>query len=121
MSKNILFISNGYAEDLAAIAIIQQLKTIYPEANILALPVVGNAKHFKNLGVKIIGPHWELPSQGVAVGALAILKDLLWGAPLLYLGQILSLIRLKNIDLIVGVGDHLSIVASIVLTAIFVI
>ncbi|MFC1559867.1 hypothetical protein ACFLZ2_01190 [Candidatus Margulisiibacteriota bacterium] len=110
--KKVLFISNGYAEDLGAIAIIKELKQIHKDVEILALPIVGNAKHFKGLGVKIIGPHWELPGQGVTVGLIPMLKDLACGALFLYLGQLISLYRHRNVDLVVGVGDYTSVLIS---------
>ena len=74
--KKVLFISNGYAEDLAAIAIIKKLRSIYPEAKISALPIVGNAEHFKKMPeVKVIGPHWELPSQALQLPTPHCMKE----------------------------------------------
>jgi len=111
MNKKVLFISNGYAEDQVALAIIRELKKISPNTQITAFPIVGDAKHFS--GAKVIGPHWELPSQGVCVGIVNILKDILAGAIFLYLGQLISLFRNRSkFDLVVGVGDYVSIIYS---------
>jgi len=110
-NKKVLFISNGFAEDQVALAIIRELKKISPNIDISAFPIVGDAKHFK--GIKVIGPHWELPSHGVCVGFINLLKDILGGAIFLYIGQLISLfLNREKFDLVVGVGDYVSIIYS---------
>lgn len=84
---NVLFISNSFAEDLGAIAIIKELRKIAPEMQISALPIVGDAKHFKGLNAQVIGPF--------------------------ILGQIWSVLRNRNkFDLVVGIGDYISIMVN---------
>jgi len=115
MNKNILFISNGFAEDLGAIAIIKELQKIAPELNIYALPIVGQADHFKSLNIKIIGPHWELPSQGFIHEKehYNMLMDIKAGAIWLILGQIWAVLKnRKKFDLVIGIGDYVSIMVN---------
>jgi hypothetical protein len=115
MSKNVLFISNGFAEDLGAICIIRQLVKIAPEINLFALPIVGSAEHFKGLKVKIIGPHWELPSQGFIHEKehYNIFMDLKAGAIPLLVGQIWAVLKnRKKFNLVVGIGDYVSIMVN---------
>jgi len=112
--KKILFISNGFAEDLVAITLIKELSNIKADAEIYCLPIVGNAKHFADLNVKIIGPHWELPSEGLNYGNLGLhVGDFFGGQLALVLGQLISLaIRRKQFDLIVCVGDYVNSAAA---------
>jgi len=113
--KNILFISNGFAEDLGVIAIIKALQKIAPDLNLYALPIVGKADHFKNLNVKVIGPHWELPSQGFIHEKehYHIFMDIKAGAIPLILGQIWAVLKnRRKFDVVVGVGDYVSIMVN---------
>ena len=112
--KKILFISNGFAEDLVAITLIKELRKIYSEVEISCLPIVGNTKHFKDLDVNIIGPHWKLPSEGLNYGDwLLHLLDFLWGLPVLITGQIFSLFINRNkFDLTITLGDYVGIAAA---------
>lgn len=112
--KTILFISNGFAEDLVGAKLIQELCQIDPHLNFLAMPIVGIGEPYKNIGVELLGPHWELPSRGIAYGPEFNLKaELRAGAIKLYLGQIWSLIKnRRKIDFVVVVGDYLGTLIS---------
>jgi uncharacterized protein (TIGR03492 family) len=112
--KKVLFISNGFAEDLVAITIIKKLRKANESAEISCLPIVGNTKHFQGHNIKIIGPHWKLPSEGLNYGHwLLHFLDFICGLPILAIGQILSLfIRRNSFDLIITVGDYVGIAAA---------
>ncbi|MCX5750942.1 MAG: hypothetical protein NT099_04670 [Candidatus Saganbacteria bacterium] len=112
---NVLFISNGFAEDLGAIAIIKELHKLAPEIRVYVLPIVGDAKHFNGLNVEVIGPHWELPSQGFIHEKehYNVFMDIKAGAIPLLLGQIWAVLKNRNkFDLIVGIGDYVSIMVN---------
>ncbi|GAH60658.1 unnamed protein product, partial [marine sediment metagenome] len=53
--KRILFLSNGYAEDLIAAAIIEKLVNEVPQIEIKALPLVGEGKAYEPLRILILG------------------------------------------------------------------
>ena len=112
--KKVLFISNGFSEDLVAIKLINEVRKVHPNVEIFCLPIVGNARHFKQLGVRVIGPHWETPSEGLNYGSILLsVLDFFWGLPLLMLGQISSLFSMREqFDLTVTVGDYVGIAAA---------
>jgi len=62
--KRILFLSNGYAEDLIAAAIIEKLVNEVPQIEIKALPLVGEGKAYEPLRILILGPRKLTPSGG---------------------------------------------------------
>ena len=108
--KSLLFISNGFAEDMVAAALVKELQKTNPPLKICALPIVGDGVPYQKLGVQLIGPHWELPSQGITYGKeFDVWKEIRGGAIHLYLGKMLALLlKRKKFDLVVGVGDFLS-------------
>lgn len=112
--KKILFISNGFSEDLVAITLIKELRKVHQLLEIYCLPIVGNARHFKPIKVKVIGPHWETPSEGLNYGNWALtFFDILFGLPLLILGQLISLFLLrKKFDLVITVGDYVGVASA---------
>ncbi|OGC36086.1 hypothetical protein A2311_00530 [candidate division WOR-1 bacterium RIFOXYB2_FULL_48_7] len=105
--RNILLISNGHAEDLAAAEIGKRLKLAAPGVNLIALPLVGLGKAYDRAGINSLGEKKILPSGGFAKeGFLYLIKDLAAGLLANFSEQIRLLRRLRNkVDLIVGVGD----------------
>ena len=63
-AKRLLFLSNGHGEDLNATLILQALRTLRPEIEVAAMPIVGAGKAYARLTVPIIGPTATLPSGG---------------------------------------------------------
>jgi hypothetical protein len=109
--KNILFITNGHGEDLAAAEIIKRLDG---KAEMTVLPLVGEGRSFDNLPVKTLGPRKKLPSGGFS------LRNPLYLARDIYAGLIGSTMKelslLKNLqdkfDLAVAIGDIVPIIAA---------
>jgi|GEM_PF-2031815 len=112
--KRVLFISNGFAEDMVVLKLAGELKNRMPDSEITCLPIVGNAGHFKDRNLKVIGPHWKLPSEGLNYGNWILhILDILCGLPVLALLQFFSLrVRRRHFDLTVTVGDYVGIAAA---------
>jgi uncharacterized protein (TIGR03492 family) len=112
--KKILFLSNGYAEDLIAAAIIEKLAHELPEIEIKALPLVGEGKVYEPLKILILGPRKLVPSGGfVGVNPLYLARDIISG----WLGWFKEEIRVLRaerdlVDLVVCVGDVFLILLS---------
>lgn len=113
-AKTILLLSNGFAEDTVGGAMADRLQQLDPELNILALPVVGQGQPYRSRNIPIIGPCWELPSQGITYGSdFSAWQELRAGAVQLYLDKLWALWRRRRqIDLVVGIGDYLSIIVT---------
>jgi hypothetical protein len=122
MTKNILFISNGHGEDLVAAEIIKELKKQSAPCKIWVLPVVGEGKAFEQLGIEAIGKRKKLPSGGFSLrNPEWLLKDLASGLLGQILGNIGTLKKLRNkIDVVVGIGDIVPIIGSIITGAPFI-
>jgi len=103
LSSNILLISNGHAEDLAAAAIGARLK----EFSLQALPLVGFGQAYDKQGIANLGLKKMLPSGGFAKeGWFHFLRDIWSGLFGLTFRQIMVLRHAgKCADLIVAVGD----------------
>lgn len=111
--KKILFITNGHGEDLVAARIIKELPK-----NMIAIdvmPVVGRGEVFKGLDVKVIGPKNLLPGGGFGLRNYGyLLKDIFAGLIKNTYSQIKTLMNNKfEYSLVVGVGDAVPIVYSI--------
>ncbi|MFQ6066848.1 MAG: lipid-A-disaccharide synthase-related protein [bacterium] len=112
--KRILFLSNGYAEDLIAAAIIEKLAHELPQIEIKALPLVGEGKAYEPLRTLILGPRKLAPSGGFAgVNPLYLARDIISG----WLGWFREEIRVLRaerdaVDLVVCVGDVFLILLS---------
>jgi len=64
MGKRVLFLSNGHGEDLNSSLIVAALQRQQPDLAVSALPIVGEGKAYRRLGVPIICPTQQLPSSG---------------------------------------------------------
>jgi uncharacterized protein (TIGR03492 family) len=104
--KNILFLSNGYGEDMIAAAIIEEMKK-REGFGFKALPLVGEGREYRGANIEMIGPGKELPSGGFSTQGLAHLwKDIKAGLIKLIWGQVKALKKSReSIDLVVCVGD----------------
>ena len=112
--KRILFLSNGYAEDLIAAAIVEKLTPEVPEIEIKALPLVGEGKAYEPLRILILGPRKLTPSAGfVGVNPLYLARDIISG----WLGWFkdeIDVLRAERdlVDMVVCVGDVFLILLS---------
>lgn len=105
--SQVLLVSNGHAEDLAAAAIGTALQKLQPDTKLSALPLVGLGKAYDKAGITNLGLKKNLPSGGFAKeGWRHFLYDLRSGFFGLLFKQI-SVLRqaAKDVDLIVAVGD----------------
>lgn len=77
MSQRVLFISNGHGEDNHSAHIIQSLRELAPQVDIVALAIVGEGSAYRRLGVPLIGPTQVLPSGGFTyMNRWLLLKDI---------------------------------------------
>jgi len=114
MNKTILFLSNGYAEDLIAAAIIEKLVNEVPQIEIKALPLVGEGKAYEPLRILILGPRKLTPSGGfVGLNLFYLARDIVSG----WLGRFkaqMDVLRGERdlVDMVVCVGDVFLILLS---------
>jgi len=112
--RNILFISNGYAEDTIAARIIEELLKLSPFLNIKALPLVGEGKAYAHLNIRVLGPRRIMPSGGfVGINPPLLFKDIRAGW-LKVFKQCIDVLRSerKLTDFVVCVGDVFLILLS---------
>jgi len=111
--KKILFIANGHGEDLVAAQLIKELKGKRLKMDVM--PVVGKGDIFKTLNVKLIGPKKILPGGGFGFRNYSyLIKDLFSGLIGKAIAQIRTLRANKGkYDLVVGIGDIVPIIYSI--------
>ncbi|MCS6959280.1 MAG: lipid-A-disaccharide synthase-related protein [Pseudanabaenaceae cyanobacterium SKYGB_i_bin29] len=113
MAKRVLFISNGHGEDLNGSTILQALLALRPEVQVCALPIVGEGKAYRRLGVPLIAPTQSLPSGGfLYMGYDQLWRDVRSGLlPLLW--QQCSALRQFRGDFVCAVGDVVVILAAL--------
>ncbi len=108
---NILFISNGYGEDIVSVLLIKELREINV-FNIKVLPLVGSGEIFDFPDVEILGTPVNLPSGGLINNNLsALIKDIKAGLVRLTLEQI-DILKKSSFDLIVCVGDRYPVILA---------
>jgi len=111
---NILFISNGSAEDSIAVSLIRQWLRFKEDDRVAALAMVGLGKEYIKNDIPLIAPPLKLPSNGFAYqNPLYIYKDLTAGLPSHLMRQYKALKELRSqIDYVVGVGDIVPVIAA---------
>ncbi|MEA1964955.1 MAG: lipid-A-disaccharide synthase-related protein [Candidatus Aerophobetes bacterium] len=112
--KNILFLSNGYAEDTIAARIIEELLKLPYPLNIKALPLVGEGKAYAHLNIKVLGSRKIMPSGGFAgLNPSLLVKDIRAGW-LKVFKECIDILRSerKLTDFVVCVGDVFLILLS---------
>jgi len=119
--KRVLFITNGHGEDLVAAQIINELN--HKKLKIDVMPVVGDGRIFRKLKVRVIGPKNLLPGGGFGLRNYGyLLKDLISGLIPNTISQIETLRKnLYEHFLVVGVGDGVPIVYSMLTGCSFII
>jgi len=103
--KRILCLSNGHGEDQIATRIAEALLAC--GAEVLALPIVGEGKAYRDLGLEIVVPTRTMPSGGfIYMDAREFLRDLREGLGELTWQQWRTIRRLApECDLLLAVGD----------------
>ena len=102
----VLFISNGYGEDMVAAHVARAMQRRDPHIAIKGFPTVGSGTFYTKMGIGLAGTGPELPSEGFIRSFGDAVKDIRHG----FFGETLSLgKRLKaasrEFDHIVAVGD----------------
>ena len=112
--KNILFLSNGYGEDMIATAIIGELKK-QGSLGLKALPLVGEGREYRSADIELIGLAKELPSGGFSSQGFSYLwKDIRAGLIRLIWEQVKALKKAReSIELVVCVGDIYLVLLSV--------
>jgi len=110
----VLFLSNGYAEDLIAVTTIKKLWEEDPRLEIKALPLVGEGRVYEEVNIEILGPRKMLPSGGFAgFRPWLLIKDLAAGGLRVLLQQMDALRGERSwADLVVSVGDVFLVILS---------
>jgi len=105
--KTILFLSNGYGEDMIAVSIIEELLKENYFLKVKAFPLVGEGNFYLSLPIEVFSSRIKLPSEGfIRNRPLYLLKDLKAGLLKKLFFYILSLSRnSKEAKLTVVVGD----------------
>ncbi|MEL4897923.1 lipid-A-disaccharide synthase-related protein [Crocosphaera sp. Alani8] len=109
-SKRILFISNGHGEDNHSSYVIEALLQLYPNLEVMAMPIVGEGNAYRRLDVPIIGPTQNMPSGGFSyINRLRLLTDLKAGLVGLTWQQLRAVWQCApSCDLIMATGDTVS-------------
>jgi uncharacterized protein (TIGR03492 family) len=113
---SILFVSNGYGEDMISKALIRK---IGPKGfKTMAIPLVGKGAGLKGANLEVVGPRMDLPSGGFPTRSMRYLvSDLLHGLPILLYLQIRQMQRIRReVDLVVCIGD----IYPVILCSIFI-
>lgn len=113
-NKKILFITNGHGEDAVALEIIKHLSRADATIQVSALPLVGSGEVFKKKQINVIGNPKNLPSGGFSFRNLKYFwQDLRSGLLSNLFKNIGALINnRREFDLVIGVGDIISLIFS---------
>jgi uncharacterized protein (TIGR03492 family) len=77
--EDLLFISNGYGEDMVAAHIAKTLKLQNPHLKIKGFSTVGTGAFYVNMGIDIAGTGPELPSEGFVRSPGDMIRDIRHG------------------------------------------
>ncbi|MBC7476023.1 MAG: hypothetical protein H7263_17200 [Candidatus Sericytochromatia bacterium] len=114
---NVLFVSNGEAEDAIALSLIRYWLYFREEDRVAALAIAGTGKQYLANDIPLISQPMQMPSNGFAYQNWRLLyQDFEAGLFSHIRRQYKSLKKLSNqIDYIVGVGDIVPVIASRIL------
>ncbi|NEQ55219.1 MAG: hypothetical protein F6K11_34710 [Leptolyngbya sp. SIO3F4] len=103
----LLCISNGHGEDLIAVRILHALQGLLPNLSMAALPVVGEGRQYRKLGIEIIGPTKQMPSGGfIYMDGHQLARDIQGGLLQLTVAQLRATRHwLGADDVVLAVGD----------------
>jgi uncharacterized protein (TIGR03492 family) len=114
---NILFISNGEAEDAIALSLIRYWLHIREDDRVAALAIAGSGKHYIANDIPLISRPMKLPSNGFAYQNWRLFyQDIEAGLVSHLYKQYKTLKKLSSqIDYIVGIGDIVPVIAARIL------
>jgi len=106
MTARLLFISNGYGEDIIGAHIAQKIHVMYPHLPVAAFPTVGHGDFYDRVGIKLAGRGAELPSEGFVRSLKEFFRDVKNGflSKTLRMGLSLGNVS-KGFDFFIIVGD----------------
>jgi uncharacterized protein (TIGR03492 family) len=107
MAQKLLYISNGHGEDNHSAHIIRTLRTLRPELEIAALPIVGEGNAYRTINVPIVGPTYTLPSGGFTyMNRLRLIDDIRAGLLSMTWKQYQAMRRYVGpVDFVAATGD----------------
>lgn len=114
---NVLFVSNGEAEDAIALSLIRYWLYMREEDRVAALAIAGTGKTYIANDIPLISPPMQMPSNGFAYQSWKLLyQDFEAGLFSHIQKQYKSLKKLSGqVDYVVGVGDIVPVIAAKIL------
>lgn len=106
MSQRLLFISNGYGEDIIAAHIARTIQSLYPDMTVCAFPTVGGGDFYSTKHIPLAGQGAYLPSEGFVRSLKDFARDVKNGffIKTLRMGRSLGTIS-RKFDTLIIVGD----------------
>ncbi len=106
MTARLLFISNGYGEDIIGAHIAKKIHSKNPQLTTAAFPTVGSGAFYNKMGIRLVGRGAELPSEGFVRSLGEFIRDVKNGFLSKTLRMGLSLRALsKGFDFLIIIGD----------------
>ncbi|MFN8673809.1 MAG: lipid-A-disaccharide synthase-related protein [Candidatus Sericytochromatia bacterium] len=114
---NVLFVSNGEAEDMMALSLIRYWLYFNQEDRVAALAIAGSGKTYVANDIPLVAPPMTMPSNGFAYLSFKMLfQDFEAGLISHVKNQYKILKKLApQIDYVVGVGDIVPVIAAWIL------
>jgi uncharacterized protein (TIGR03492 family) len=105
-NRGILFISNGYGEDMVAAHIAKAIRNYAPHIPVAGFPTVGSGTFYNTMGINVAGTGPDLPSEGFVRSVGDVIRDIRHGfcQETFRLGKRLRAAS-KEYDYLVPVGD----------------
>jgi uncharacterized protein (TIGR03492 family) len=79
VEKKILFISNGYGEDVVSARVAKAFLERHPACTVLGFPTVGRGAFYEETGIRLAGKGPELPSEGFVRSPRDFFRDVAHG------------------------------------------
>jgi uncharacterized protein (TIGR03492 family) len=116
--QTILFVSNGYGEDMVAAHIGRAIQRRDPHVTVRGFPTVGSGAFYGKLGLELAGTGPELPSEGFVRSIGDILRDIRHG----FFGETMGMgkrlrVAAEQHEHIVCVGDDYILLFSSLFTS----
>lgn len=76
----LLCLSNGHGEDIIAVRILEQIRTLFPTVKLFALPIVGEGFAYQQAQIPLLGKVKKMPSGGfIYMDGKQLLRDVQGG------------------------------------------
>lgn len=100
----ILFVSNGYGEDLIACQLVKAIRESNLDVDMMACPLVGDGVVYQKHGLGVLGKNRAMPSGGFARTAWVFFCDIMAGLFNQFAGHV-QLLRKVKVSHVIAVGD----------------